>query len=98
MTLEDRIEIYEATKHRAIEFLLKQIDSDGKVADSDRPRVTFYRLPWSLMVGGETGAAMRVLNWIERTRLGENGQFRPAGEWDPIPNRTTNTYPETILA
>jgi hypothetical protein len=96
--LDQNIAIYEETRRKGAAFLLANIAPDGEVAGSGRPRVSYYRLPWALQVCGETAAAMRVLDWIERTRLGEDGRFNAAVAWDPIANRTVNTYPETILA
>ena len=60
--------------------------------------MTWYRFPWALEVSGETAAASAVLHWIERTGLAPNGAFHGGMNWDPAANRTTNTYPETILA
>jgi hypothetical protein len=88
----------ENARRRGVEFLLKHIGPDGSIADATGGRVTWYRLPWSLEVSGETAAAVAVLNWIERTGFGPDGQFHGGMEWDPAANSTTNTYPETILA
>ncbi|MCC6790950.1 MAG: hypothetical protein IT336_04645 [Thermomicrobiales bacterium] len=96
--LAARIATYEATKRRGRDFLLANIERDGEVADSGRPRVSYYRVPWALQVCGETAAATGVLDWIERTRLDDAGEFHAAGEWNADANRTVNTYPETILA
>jgi hypothetical protein len=60
--------------------------------------VTWYRLPWALAVSGETAAAHRVLDWIVRECLGEDGRFHGGIELDPILNHTANTYAETCLA
>ncbi len=49
-------------------------------------------------MSGETAAAARVLAWIERTGFDADGQFHGGFGWDEVANRTTNTYPETILA
>ncbi|MGD9710837.1 MAG: hypothetical protein AB7V46_02075 [Thermomicrobiales bacterium] len=88
----------EASRRRGVEFLLQHVNSDGSIVNADRPRVTWYRFPWALEVSGETAAAFRVLSWIERDGLGADGQFHGGIAWDEPANRTTNTYPETILA
>ncbi len=88
----------EDSRRKGVEFLLEHIGSDGSVADATGGRVTWYRFPWALEVSGETAAATAVLSWIERTGLGPDGQFHGGLDWDPAANRTTNTYPETILA
>ena len=98
VAIEEKIAGYLETRRKGCDFLLANIAANGEVADAGRPRVSYYRVPWALQVCGETAAAMRVLDWIERTRLGSDGRFNAAVAWDPIANRTTNTYPETILA
>jgi hypothetical protein len=97
-SIPERLEAYEATRRKGVAFLLEHIAEDGRVAESDRPRISYYRFPWALAVSGETTSAFRVLRWIERTGLGEDGQFHGGVTWDATANRTTNTYPETILA
>ena len=97
-TAKETISAIEAARRRGVEFLLKHIRDDGSVDDAVAPRVTWYRFPWALEVSGETAAAFRVLAWIEAVGLGPNGQFHGGFSWDAVANRTTNTYPETILA
>ena len=92
------IATYEATRRKGVDFLLASIAPTGEIADSGRPRVSYYRLPWALQVSGETAAAARVLDWLARERLGPDGRFNAAVPWDPAANATTNSYPETILA
>ncbi len=88
----------EDARRAGVEFLLDHIGADGSVADATGGRVTWYRFPWALEVSGETAAASGVLHWIERTGLASDGAFHGGMTWDPAANRTTNTYPETILA
>ncbi len=88
----------EQTRRNGVAFLLEHIAPDGSVADATGGRVTWYRFPWALEVSGETGAASAVLQWIERTGLASDGAFHGGMPWDIAANRTTNTYPETILA
>lgn len=96
--ISEKIASYLETRRKGRDFLLANIASGGEIADSGRPRVSYYRVPWALQVCGETATAMRVLDWVERTRMGGDGRFNAAVAWDPISNRCTNTYPETILA
>ena len=86
------------SRRRGVAFLLDHIGDDGSVADATGGRVTWYRFPWALEVAGETAAAFAVLSWIERTGLGSDGAFHGGLVRDPDANKTTNTYPETILA
>lgn len=88
----------ESTRRRGVEFLLAHIGENGAVDDAIGPRVSWYRIPWALQVSGEAAAAARVLAWIEQFGLGVDGQFHGGFGWDQVANRTTNTYPETILA
>ncbi len=98
INIDRKIATYEATRRSGAEFLLANVGAAGRVADSDRPRVSYYRVPWALQVCGETGAATRVLDWIERTRLDGSGRFNASVPWDAAANRGVNSYPETCLA
>jgi hypothetical protein len=90
---------FEAARRNGVNFLLAHIGENGEIAAAlGRLRVTYYRFPWALAVSGETSAAFRVLGWIERNGLGEDGQFHGGVAWDAAANASTNTYPETILA
>lgn len=86
------------SKRQGVAFLVDHIADDGSVADATGGRVTWYRFPWALAVAGETAAAFAVLSWIERSGLGVDGAFHGGLVRDPVANRTTNTYAETILA
>ncbi|HEY8447989.1 MAG TPA: hypothetical protein VIL01_12865 [Thermomicrobiales bacterium] len=88
----------EAARRRGVEFLLRHIAEDGAIAGAGRPRISYYRVPWALVVSGETAAAHRTLAWIERTGIGEDGAFHGGVAWDAAANRAFNTYPETVLA
>lgn len=93
-----RIAGFEETRRRGVQFLLQCVAQDGEIADSNRARVSYYRLPWALEVSGESGVAARVNDWIDRTRIGDDGRFNAAIPWDPAANREVNTYPETCFA
>ncbi len=97
-SIDDKIAIYESTRDKGVAFLLSCVERNGGVADRSRPRFSFYRVPWALAVSGETRAAVRVLDWIERDCLGDDGRIHGGVAWDPVPNRTTNTYAETSIA
>ena len=97
-SVDEKITQYEQTRRRGVDFLLSCIGSDGVVADAGRPRFGFYRVPWALAVSGETNAAARVLDWVERACMGDDGRIHGGVEWDPEPNKTTNTYAETCIA
>lgn len=96
--LSEKLSQYEQTRRRAVSFLLSCVRADGSIADGERPRFGFYRVPWAFVVSGETGAAMRVQDWVERACLGPNGGIHGGVEWDPAANQTTNSYAETCIA
>ena len=96
--ITERVQVYETARRRGIDFILANLGADGAPRDAGRPRVTYYRQPWALAVSGETGAACRLVDWIERTGLGEGGAFHGGVPWSPEANRAFNTYAETCLA
>lgn len=96
-SLETRIKTYEAARRRGIEFLLRHSRADGEIGPVAE-RVTYYRVPWALMLGGETGAASRLLGWIEEHGLGADGEFHGGHPWSAAANPALNTYRETCLA
>lgn len=96
--MQEKVRTYEAARRRGVDFLLANLHPDGSLNDVGRPRVTYYRVPWALAVSGETGAAFRVLAWIERVGLSPEGMFHGGVAWSPEANRAVNTYAETCLA
>lgn len=96
--LETKIAAYERTRRKGVDFLLANLNDDGSLNDIRRPRVTYYRLPWSLQLAGETAAAFRALDWIVDNALGDDGAFHGDVAWDARANRISNTYAETCLA
>lgn len=88
---------FDAARRAGIQFLLRQMQDDGSLPQAPG-RVTNYRVPWALAVGGESVAAHRVLGWIERHGLGDDGEFHGGITRDRAANHTFNTYPETCLA
>lgn len=95
--LKTKIVEYERARRRGVEFILAAIEDDGAVPRIPH-RVTFYRVPWTLAVSGETEAAHRVLSWIERTGLRDDGEFHGGLTGNTSANRCFASYPETCLA
>lgn len=87
----------ERARRKGLDFLLDHINEDGSLPQS-QDRVTIYRVPWALALGGESAAAHRVLGRIEQTGIGRDGAFHGGNPWIPAANHTFNTYPETCLA
>ena len=96
--LGQKIETYERTRRKGVDFLLSNLHDDGSLNDIHRPRVTYYRLPWALQLAGETAAAFRALDWIAANALGDDGRFHGGVAWDSPANAISNTYAETCLA
>lgn len=96
-SLSEKISAYDTVRRAGVRFLLASTDQRGAVTRGGH-RVTFYRVPWALAVGGETEAAHRVLSWIERTGLGDGGEFHGGLPLTAEANRASNTYAETCLA
>lgn len=92
-----RLQQFDGSRRAGVQFLLRHVHHDGSVPQAPG-RVTIYRVPWALAVGGESAAAHRVLDWIEREGLGDDGEFHGGIERDRAANHTFNTYPETCLA
>lgn len=88
---------FETSRRAGIQFLLRHVADDGSLPQAPG-RVTIYRVPWALAIGGESVAAHRVLGWIERHGLGADGEFHGNIPRDRDANHTFNTYPETCLA
>jgi len=96
-TLTAAIERATQARRRGADFLLSSIGPDGSVERTDA-RITWYRVPWALAVCGEVAAAQRVLTWIDRECLADDGTFHGGIALDPTLNHTSNTYAETCLA
>jgi hypothetical protein len=96
-TIATRIRSYQASRDKGIEFLLANLNPDGSIGPIDQG-IFYNRVPWSLALGGQTGAALRLTHWIRRHMLTPEGEF--AGEKSPNAgaNETANTYAETCLA
>lgn len=97
-TLGEKLDTYERTRRKGIDFLLANLNDDGSPNDIHRPRVTYYRLPWALQLAGETAAAFRALDWIAANALSDDGRFHGGVAWDSRANAIGNTYAETCLA
>ena len=96
-SLADQIVICDQARQRGLAFLHAHINQDGSLP-LDPHRVSCYRVPWALAIGGKAVAASRVLAWIHRTGIGARGDFHGGLPWSASANATFNTYPETCLA
>ncbi|HEY3109620.1 MAG TPA: hypothetical protein VGL23_12750 [Chloroflexota bacterium] len=96
-TLASKLRAYQESRRRGIEFLLGQMNPDGSIGPVDQG-LFYYRVPWALTLGGETGAAMRVGEWIRRHMLTPEGEVAGSASPNAGANRGANTYAETCLA
>jgi hypothetical protein len=65
--------------HAGCGWLLRHIADDGSIARSDRASL-YYKVPASLAVNGELGAALRVLDWVGARLLQEGRLSIPADQ------------------
>jgi len=96
-SLDQRIAAYEMARRRAVDYLLGHLDASGAVGPVGQG-LFYYRVPWALAVSGETGAAMRVAEWIRRHMLTPDGEIRGDGSPDAGMRNMANTYAEAIVA
>jgi hypothetical protein len=96
-SIEQKLASYEAARRRAVGFLLQQMNDDGSIGPVAEG-IYYYRVPWAFAVSGETGAAMRVLEWVRRHMLTPEGEVAGRASPNNGANRTANTYAETCLA
>lgn len=85
-------------RRRAVAFVLDSIGQDGPlpVGQDHWTLSTFYRLPWTLAVCGETERAAAVLGWAERNALTDDGDLAP--DFRPGYEDMFATYPLANLA
>jgi hypothetical protein len=70
----DRIEAYQQSKQRGIDWLLQQLNPDGSIGPVE-DGFNYYRLPWTFTISGETRHAVRLCDWVRRNQFAENGDF-----------------------
>ncbi|HEV8636069.1 MAG TPA: hypothetical protein VG370_17730 [Chloroflexota bacterium] len=95
--LENKVRSYQESRRKGIEFLLGRMNPDGSIGPVDKG-VFYSRVPWAFALGGETGAAMRVTEWIRRHMLTPEGEVAGSASPNAGMNRAANTYAETCLA
>jgi hypothetical protein len=83
------LERYTATRDRGVQWLTAQVAEDGTPAGAHLAN-SWWRAPWALAVGGAPEVAARMLGWIEREALTDEGDLRP-GPYD-APSSTSRVY------
>ena len=97
ISLDQRVALYETVRRRAVDYLLGHLHPGGAIGPVG-DGLFYYRVPWALAVSGETGAAMRVTEWIRRHMLTPEGEIRGDASPDGGVRNLANTYPEAIVA
>ncbi|MBM4409669.1 MAG: hypothetical protein FJ038_13975, partial [Chloroflexi bacterium] len=95
--LASKVRSYQESRRKGVEFLLDQMNPDGSIGPVDKG-VFYSRVPWAFTLGGETGHAMRVTEWIRRHMLTPEGEVAGNASPNAGMNRGANTYAETCLA
>jgi hypothetical protein len=85
-----------AARDRGLRWLLGRVDDRGRPAGADHYN-GYFRLPWTLAMAGERGAAGRVLAWMEDEVLDERGDLREGPARERFTHRSAS-YPLTIIA
>ena len=80
-------------RRKGTDWLLSHVNEDGSVGPvGDADRVYYYRVPWTFAVVGRTAEACRMVEWIRRNMLSEDGDMRgryPVGMFE----EKYGTYP-----
>ena len=74
LTVTQRVEVYEETKRKGVDFILEQMKPDGSVGPMEEG-FYHYRLPWTFTVAGENKAALKVCAWVRDNMLTPEGDF-----------------------
>ncbi|WP_353946411.1 hypothetical protein ABII15_35640 [Streptomyces sp. HUAS MG91] len=82
----ERLQRFRTSRDRGVAWLTAQVGEDGTPAGSDLANA-WWRAPWALVVGGAPDVAARMMGWIERTALDDDGSFRP-GRFDAPPGHS----------
>lgn len=77
---------FKKARNKGGNYLLEQIQQDGKFGDSNLGVVEYYKVPAALIVCGMSNAASNLLSWIRNNGFYENGDFGPR------PNEEQNSY------
>ncbi len=70
----ERLDAYQESKQRGVQWLLKQLNADGSIGPVD-VGFNYYRLPWTFIISGETCHSVRLCDWVRRNQFAENGDF-----------------------
>jgi hypothetical protein len=95
--LETKIDLFVESRRKGAAFLLRHQKPDGSLGPVEQG-IFYYRAPWSLALCGETGPAMRLIDWIRHHMQTPDGEVAGSVSPNVNSNRQANTYAETCLA
>ncbi|HIG16207.1 MAG TPA: hypothetical protein EYQ31_02315 [Candidatus Handelsmanbacteria bacterium] len=77
---------YRQARDRGADFLLQHLHADGSFGNPEKGVTEYYKVPSAFLVSGHSRSAGRLLDWIRRHGLRDNGDFGPR------PAAATDTY------
>lgn len=72
-----------SVRDRGVSWLTDRVAEDGTPEGSEIAN-SWWRAPWALVVGGAPEVAARMLGWIERNALADDGALRPGPTDAPV--------------
>jgi hypothetical protein len=70
------LERLRSSRDRGVEWLAAQVGDDGTPSGADLGN-SWWRAPWALAVGGAPEVASRMMGWVEREALSDDGDLKP---------------------
>lgn len=94
-TATDASAAFASAARRGGDYLIRQLADDGSYRDTTDDIVYYYKAPWALLVTGHPVEANRVLDFVKRRFMREDGDFSlPDGtkSANPFLNSEFRTY------
>tara|TARA_B100001123_G_scaffold51090_1_gene52795 strand:- start:6587 stop:6859 length:273 start_codon:yes stop_codon:yes gene_type:complete len=73
----NQINRFRIARDKGGKYLSKFLHSDGSFGDPYIGAAEYYKAPAALMASGETESANRLLSWIRKYGITEEGDFGP---------------------
>ena len=93
--VETKLESYRRSYRRGTDWMLGCFNADGSLGNVTE-RNYYYRVPWALALMGETEAAHRLLDWVDRNRITAEGSLDESAT-SAGPQRRYGSYPLACL-
>ena len=92
-SIQDQLE---SGLQRSVAWVLQRIAADGEpIGGSERNN--YYRIPFALSLAGAREPASRVLSWIERHAMTDEGDLKPGAPQGLFTQRYAS-YPLALIA